>query len=197
MKIPVSSILPGKEIMYRETRCMVLEHRQDGVLLLAMPYVKSVFGKTNDFAASELRDLLNGPYLDRLTQGHTGEIIARTVDLTALNGSKQYETCLCMVAPLTLDEIRKYHAILPKPEVWDWSVTPWSTPNVDEDDTWVLGLNTNGNINDNGCTGTHGARPAFLLPPSYAVETEEDPLAQYSTEALAAEVHRRIAAEKE
>jgi len=103
------------------------------------------------------------------------------------------------VAPLTLDEIRKYHDILPKPGAWEYSVTPWGTAGVDEDedDVWVLGLTVCGDVIHISCVRRYGSRPAFLLPPSYAVETEEDPLAQYSTEALAAEVHRRIAAEKE
>ena len=113
------------------------------------------------------------------------------MDLTALNGSKEYGTCECKVAPLTLDEIRKYHGILPNPETWEWSVTPWSTPAVDEDDTWVLGLNTGGNINNLSCSSTLGSRPAFLIPSDYAVEDNNNPLEQYSAQELAAELARR------
>lgn len=196
MKTPVSAIAPSKVISYRGEPCIVLEHRQDGTLLMAVEHIEHTFGSSNDFAASALRAHLNGAYLDALTESHPDEIITRTVDLTALNGSKEYGTCEAKVAPLTLDELRKYHDIIPKPEVWEWSATPWSTPKVNEDDTWVLGLNTNGNLDSNGCSGTRGSRPAFLIPSSLTIEVEDEepanPLEQYSVNELVAEVNRRM-----
>ena len=135
MKVPVSSIAPGKTVLYRGEPCIVLEHREDGTLLMAVEHIEHTFGSSNNSAASSLRAHLNGAYLDALTESHPDEIITRTVDLTALNGSKEYGTVECKVAPLTLDELRKYHGIIPKPEVWEWSATPWSTPKVNEDDT--------------------------------------------------------------
>ena len=118
------------------------------------------------------------------------------MDLTALNGSKKYGTCEAKVAPLTLDELRKYHDIIPKPEVWEWSATPWSTPDVDGDDTWVLGLCFNGHLNYNVCANTYGSRPAFLIPSTLIIEVEDEepvnPLEQYSVNELVAEVNRRM-----
>ena len=127
MKTPVSAIAPGKVISYRGEPCIVLEHRQDGTLLMGVKWVEHLFGFSNNFAAGSLRTHLNSTFLDYITQNHPDEIITRTVDLTALNGSKKYGTCEAKVAPLTLDELRKYHDIIPKPEVWEWSATPWST----------------------------------------------------------------------
>lgn len=192
MKTAICNIAPGKVVEYHGEPCVVLEHRKDGTLLMGVEWVKHPFGSTNNFAASSLRSHLNGPYLDALTENHPDEVITRTVDLTALNGSKEYGTCECKVAPLTLDELRKYHGIIPKPEVWEWSVTPWSTPCVDEDETWVLGLYTNGNVYYSVCSNTYGSRPAFLLPSNYAVEDESNPLAQYTTQELLAEVANRL-----
>ena len=115
------------------------------------------------------------------------------MDLTALNGSKEYGTCECKVAPLTLDELRKYHAILPLPESFEWSVTPWSTPEVNEDDKWVMGLGTDGDVYSGSCANTGGSRPAFLIPSSLTVEAEDaNHLEQYSTRELAEELFRRI-----
>lgn len=139
MKTAVQNIAPGKVIDYHGEPCLVLEHRKDGTLLLHLEQMTNAFGSTNNFAASSLRAHLNGPYLRSLTDGNPDEVITRTVDLTALNGSTEYGTCDCKVAPLTLDELRKYHDILPLPERFEWSVTPWSTPKVNEDDTWVMG----------------------------------------------------------
>ena len=115
------------------------------------------------------------------------------MDLTALNGSTEYGTCDCKVAPLTLDELRKYHDILPLPERFEWSVTPWSTPKVNEDDTWVMGLYSNGNIVNYYCYYSYGSRPAFLISSSLTVEAEDtNPLEQYTVRELAEELFRRI-----
>lgn len=192
MKTALLNIAPGKTVDYHGEPCLVLEHRQDGTLLLHLEQMSHAFGSDNNFASSSLRAHLNGPYLRSLTDGNPDEVITRTVDLTALNGSKEYGTCECKVAPLSLDELRKYHDILPLPERFEWSVTPWSTPKVNEDDTWVMGLNSDGSINYRSRTNTHGSRPAFLLPSDYTVEVEGSPLEQYSTRELAEELFRRI-----
>ena len=198
MKKPVLNIAPGQTVNYHGEPCLVLEHRKDGTLLLHLEQMTHAFGSSNNFAASSLRAHLNGPYLASLTDGNPDEIITRTVDLTALNGSKEYGSCECKVAPLTIDELRKYHDILPIPERFEWSVTPWSTPAVNEDDTWVMGLYSNGNIYrsscgySGGCDGSYGSRPAFLIPSNLPVEVEGNPLEQYSTRELAEEIFRRL-----
>ena len=63
---------------------------------------------------------------------------------------------------------------------------------MDEDDTWVMGLDTNGNVGDGYfCTNTSGSRPAFLIPSRYAVEVDGG-LDQYTTNELIAEINRRM-----
>lgn len=181
----------GATVEYRGEPCLILEHRKDGTLLLVLEQIKRTFGEKNDFSTSALHEHLNGAYLDTLTHGNNGDVIPRTVDLTALNGSTEYGSCVCKVAPLTFDELRKYHSILPKPESWEWSVTPWSTPCVDEDEVWVVGLYSSGSISIDNCSDTYGARPAFLLPSYYVVEPEST-LEQYTDDELLAEIARRI-----
>lgn len=192
MKTTLLNIAPGKTVDYHGEPCLVLEHRKDGTLLLHLDQMTHTFGSDNNFASSSLRAHLNGPYLRSLTDGNPDEVITRTVDLTALNGSKEYGTCECKVAPLSLDELRKYADIIPTPERFEWSVTPWSTPKVNEDDTWVMGLYSDGSIYSNYCDHSGGSRPAFLLPSDYTVEVEGNPLEQYSTRELAEELFRRI-----
>lgn len=193
MKTALLNIAPGKTVDYHGEPCLVLEHRQDGTLLLHLEQMRQTFGSDNNFAASSLRAHLNGPYLQSLTDGNPDEVITRTIDLTALNGSTEYGTCEAKIAPLTLDELRKYHGIIPIPDSFDWSVTPWSTPKVNEDDTWVMGLGSSGDIYRYSCTGTYGSRPAFLLPSDYTVEAEDvNPLEQYSTRELVEELFHRI-----
>lgn len=192
MKKPVLNIAPGQTVNYHGEPCLVLEHRKDGTMLLHLDQMTHAFGSSNNFAASSLRAHLNGPYLASLTDGNPDEIITRTVDLTALNGSKEYGSCECKVAPLTIDELRKYHDILPIPERFEWSVTPWSTPAVNEDDTWVMGLSSYGYVRDSICNYSRGSRPAFLIPSNLPVEVEGNPLEQYSTRELAEEIFRRL-----
>lgn len=206
MKTAISNVAPGQVVKFHGEPCIVLEHRTAGTLLVTAAQIKSSFGSTNNFAASSFREHLNGAFADALTEGHADELITREVDLTALNGSKEYGSCECKVAPLTFDEIRRFHGLLPKPESWEWSATPWSTPCVDEDDTWVMGLYTsggvsntnnavylgaNGNVNYGSCASTLGSRPAFLIPSQYAVEADGG-LDQYTTNELIAEINRRM-----
>ena len=192
MKTAISNVAPGQVVKFHGEPCIVLEHRTAGTLLVTAAQIKSSFGSTNNFAVSSFREHLNGAFADALTEGHADELITREVDLTALNGSKEYGSCECKVAPLTFDEIRRFHGLLPKPESWEWSATPWSTPRVDEDDTSsAVYLNTNGNVNGDDCTNTYGSRPAFLIPSQYAVEADGC-LDQYTTNALIAEINRRM-----
>lgn len=199
MKTPVLSATPGQVIKFHGEPCMVLEHRTDGTLLLATTQIQKPFGTDNDFAKSTLMDHLNGPWLEALTENHPEDVLPRIVDLTAVNGSKQYGFCKCKAAPLTLDEVRKYHSILPKPESWEWMATPWSTPEVDDDDEWVAGLSTYGSIYDVNCGSTLGSRPAFLISSHHSVELDgiqpeelTKALAQFSTKELLDEISRRV-----
>lgn len=193
----LSDFQAGATVKYHGEPCIVLEHRKDGTLLMVLEQIEHTFGSDNDFAKSDLREHLNGAYMDTLTQGNHGEILKRAIDLTAVNGSKQYGIDTCCIAPLTFDEYRKYHDIIPKPEKWEWSVTPWSTPCVNEDDTWVTNityrafcLGTSGDVNYGSCVNTFGSRPAFLLPSNYVVEPE-NALASYTTRELVEELFNR------
>ena len=193
----LSDFQAGATVKYHGEPCIVLEHRKDGTLLMVLEQIEHTFGSDNDFAKSDLREHLNGAYMDTLTQGNHGEILKRAIDLTAVNGSKQYGIDTCCIAPLTFDEYRKYHDIIPKPEKWEWSVTPWSTPCVNEDDTWVMDgadyaycLFTSGNVGNYLCNLTLGSRPAFLLPSNYVVEPE-NALASYTTRELVEELFNR------
>lgn len=193
----LSDFQAGATVKYHGEPCIVLEHRKDGTLLMVLEQIEHTFGSDNDFAKSDLREHLNGAYMDTLTQGNHGEILKRAIDLTAVNGSKQYGIDTCCIAPLTFDEYRKYHDIIPKPEKWEWSVTPWSTPCVNEDDTWVMDgtvnaycLDANGGVDNRNCNNTYGSRPAFLLPSNYVVEPE-NALASYTTRELVEELFNR------
>ena len=197
MKTAVMNIAAGQCVKFHNEPCLVLEHRQNGTLLMTCNQIEAKFGGSNNYAKSALAKHLNSTFLKALTENHVDEVLLRKVDLTAVNGSTEYGSVVCRVAPLTLDEYRRLRDIIPLPESWEWFATPWSTPAVNEDDTWVAGLITNGSVSYDFYIGSFGSRPAFLIPSDYAVEVdEENPLEQFSLNDPLAEINRRVTSEE-
>lgn len=197
MKTAVMNIAAGQCVKFHNEPCLVLEHRQNGTLLMTCNQIEAKFGGSNNYAKSALAKHLNSTFLEALTENHVDEVLLRKVDLTAVNGSTEYGSVVCRVAPLTLDEYRRLRGIIPLPESWEWFATPWSTPAVNEDDTWVAGLDTRGGVSSLSYIGSFGSRPAFLIPSDYAVEVdEENPLEQFSLNDLLAEINRRVTSEE-
>lgn len=197
MKTAVMNIAAGQCVKFHNEPCLVLEHRQNGTLLMTCNQIEAKFGGSNNYAKSALAKHLNSTFLEALTENHVDEVLLRKVDLTAVNGSTEYGSVVCRVAPLTLDEYRRLRDIIPLPESWEWFATPWSTPAVNEDDTWVAGLGTNGDVGGDYYSSSGGSRPAFLIPSDYAVEVdEENPLEQFSLNDLLAEINRRVTSEE-
>lgn len=197
MKTAVMNIAAGQCVKFHNEPCLVLEHRQNGTLLMTCNQIEAKFGGSNNYAKSALAKHLNSTFLEALTENHVDEVLLRKVDLTAVNGSTEYGSVVCRVAPLTLDEYRRLRGIIPLPESWEWFATPWSTPAVNEDDTWVAGLRTIGDVYDYYYGISYGSRPAFLIPSDYAVEVdEENPLEQFSLNDLLAEINRRVTSEE-
>lgn len=197
MKTAVMNIAAGQCVKFHNEPCLVLEHRQNGTLLMTCNQIEAKFGGSNNYAKSALAKHLNSTFLEALTENHVDEVLLRKVDLTAVNGSTEYGSVVCRVAPLTLDEYRRLRGIIPLPESWEWFATPWSTPAVNEDDTWVAGLGTVGSVDGSSFYWSDGSRPAFLIPSDYAVEVdEENPLEQFSLNDLLAEINRRVTSEE-
>ena len=197
MKTAVMNIAAGQCVKFHNEPCLVLEHRQNGTLLMTCNQIEAKFGGSNNYAKSALAKHLDSTFLEALTENHVDEVLLRKVDLTAVNGSTEYGSVVCRVAPLTLDEYRRLRDIIPLPESWEWFATPWSTPAVNEDDTWVAGLNTSGDVYSGSYDISRGSRPAFLIPSDYAVEVdEENPLEQFSLNDLLAEINRRVTSEE-
>ena len=197
MKTAVMNIAAGQCVKFHNEPCLVLEHRQNSTLLMTCNQIEAKFGGSNNYAKSALAKHLNSTFLEALTETHADEVLLREVDLTAVNGSTEYGLLVCKVAPLTIDEYRRLRDIIPLPESWEWFATLWSTPAVNEDDTWVAGLSSSGNVGGSVYNSSYGSRPAFLIPSDYAVEVdEENPLEQFSLNDLLAEINRRVTSEE-
>ena len=77
----------------------------------------------NDWRISTLNSWLNGKFLSE--NFDKKDLISREIDLTADNGDKAYGATSSYLAPLTVDEYRKYRDIVPLFNEGMWTVTPW------------------------------------------------------------------------
>lgn len=140
--IAVCRVQPGAIIEYSQRQFVVLEQRPpEGTLLIACHALQPMaFGRSNNFHGSYLNSHLHEAYLKGLTDGNTRDIAERSVNLIALNGTAEYGVWRFDVAPLTLEEFRRYTMkdLLPfqNMDEDEWMVTPAGTE--------CIGCNSNG-----------------------------------------------------
>jgi len=79
---------------------------------------------SNNWAISDLREYLNGEYLDdNFNRDH---LVLSTANLTADNGDDAYGTCDDPIIILSCEQYRKYRKVLPHYDNYIWTCTPWS-----------------------------------------------------------------------
>ena len=174
MNKQLSTLLPGTAILYRERLATVLEHIGGGVFVQLNDSIgECKFGKTNDWRTSSLRKNLNGEFARMLCEGNMDELLDTVTDLTAMDGLTDYGHSIDKVTLLTVDQCRKYRYIRPLPkEGWEWTSTPDGTPSSPNTSyaTYAWYLDSYGDLYNDDCTDTYGARPAFTLPSSLTVK---------------------------
>lgn len=162
----------GERFVYGKKNCMVLEHMDDGTLCMVLDEnFKSGFGKTNNFAESELRKKLNREYLDEWVKdgADRASFVLMQVDLTANDGLKDYGTCECFLAPRTCDQHRKYRYLIPNPKRnWEWTATAYSTKENGHPDI-AYQVAASGSIYSDVVYNEYGVRPLFKLNPNTVI----------------------------
>ncbi len=149
---------------------------------------KSNFGNTNDYAKSKLRDAV-GDWRDRLLEKIDREyVLPRTIDLTTLDGHGKYGVLTTDAAPLSMEEARKYADIIPNCEDACWLATGWGGPEY-FGSMAALYVGNNGNWYYNLCPFSFCIRPALVIS---SLLLDDPDLSEYSTDALLAEVRRRM-----
>ena len=109
----------------------ILDITEKGYVCLADKYGNDVQfdSDCNNWQASDLRNHLNITFLKELEEAVGADnIIPFERDLLSLDGQTEYGTCEDKVSLLTVDEYRKYRAMIPNADYWWWLITPWSTP---------------------------------------------------------------------
>ena len=115
----------------------------------------------NDFAASDIREFLNGEFLQKLIGAGAPEAMFEhfNVDLTADDGLKDYGGDCVRVGLITCDEYRLLRGNIPElPDTW-WTATSDSTKN-----SFVRNVYSDGTLNSNNASfGDRSVRPLCVL----------------------------------
>ncbi len=157
----------GKIAKIGDYEFIVLKKNDDTVELLLKDILeKRTFDNdTNNFAESEIREELN-KFADKLIElVGKDNIVEHTVDLTTLDGLKDYGSCNCLVSLLTFDKARENIELLDefKLDCWWWLATAYSTPKHDCK-TWVKCVSPCGGVDyGNGNVNYGGVRPFCIL----------------------------------
>lgn len=174
-KVKLSVLEEGDFFIAGSVGYIVLEQFGDGrTAVIRKEELKEsmMFGPSNNWKEGKVRDFLNGDYLKELA-GVFGEgnIVAHTVDLTSLDGLKDYGESVDKVSVLDIDQYRRYRKnLMEAPDCFWFLVTPDSTPSgcggYD-----ILHVAPDGDVGVDMCCSEMHARPYFVLDSSVLVAT--------------------------
>ena len=122
------------------------------------------FGDTNNYSESEIKEkLVNSGLAKELEEFYGGKLVPITLDLTSLNGSKEYGVVSGdKIAIPTLDILRKFKENIPLMSRWYWTSTPNGTKQTG-DTSFVQVVYDDGNVGCNGCRwGDFSVRPFYI-----------------------------------
>ena len=123
--------------------------------------------------------------------------LERPIDLLSMDGMTDYGKPEVSVRMLTVDEYRKYRALIPLTDEVYWLATAYSTPSSPYSDANnAYYVNASGALNDSGVHNPYfAARPAFYLKSSIFVSVDDDEkggLETYDMTELLQEIARRV-----
>lgn len=123
----------------------------------------------NNYSASKIRSRINREFLEQLEKEiGEGEIIAHNVDLTSLDGLRDYSSEYDKISLLTLDRYRNYRKhITPLGNPW-WLATPYSCKSNGYE-CLVTTVYGNGIVEFNNCNYAYAVRPFCIFRPTVMV----------------------------
>ena len=128
---------------------------------------------SNDWKISGLREYLNNEFYEELAEViGSDNIIPFKRDLLTLDGLTEYGTCEDKISLLTVDEYRKYRALIPNTDdYWWWLITADSCKS-NNDNTWVRVVSPRGGFSYDSRNSDGGVRPVCIFSSSI-FESEE------------------------
>lgn len=132
--------------------------------------------------------------------GHPGieeSVVERPIDLTSMDGLRDYGAPLVRARILTIDEYREYRALIPLTEIPYWTATAWTT-----ESSPYSGSGNAYRVSADGALSNRyvnypcfAARPALYLRSDIAISVEgdevESSLSDYTELELLEELYRR------
>lgn len=127
----------------------------------------------NNWQASDLRNYLNTKFYNKLASAVGADnVIPFERNLLSLDGQTEYGTCEDKVSLISLDEYRKYRALIPNTgEYTWWTLTPDSTK-CNNDSRFIRVVCSSGDFYYGSYYGSYGVRP-FCIFSSSIFESEE------------------------
>lgn len=188
----------GDIITINGTKLLILDLIEGNPFVIAFDLdISTHFSKDsiNDYRSSRLRTVCDD-WFANFTQGEkTIPIIPRALDLTTMDGSKDYGVISVRSAPLTFDEWRKYSEVITlNTQQAFWLATGWTQSKWDNDgDEYVCSVSSYGQPYYTYDYISLGLVPAFIIDKSYFT-TPSFTLSAISTEDLLNELQHRTKA---
>ena len=134
------------------------------------------FGNNNNFAESDIKEMLEKNFLPKLEK-EIGEenIVEHEVDLLSLDGSDKWGKVKSRVSLPTFDFYRQNVKTFDKHKLndWWWTVTPDST-SEHSNDSWLVCVSPDGSVNGiNSNRNNVGVRPFLTFVSSISISCEE------------------------
>lgn len=128
------------------------------------------FGKSNNYAESYWREFLNNEYIKDVERKFGKEnVLKHSVDLTSMDGFKDYGSVEDRVTIRTFDQYRKQAPHFELENLVEWLATPNQTPKRN-DTSYVQIVGTDGNVSYDDCGWDgYGVRPVLHLKSSIFV----------------------------
>lgn len=179
MKKKLSDFIPGKIVKIGDYEMVVLEQMGGETALISKGLFGegSAFSEENNSYDGSLVDCICETFADQIAEAVGAEnIVEHNVDLTTLDGLKDYRCVSRRASLLNLSRFRQYVDILDKynPGGWWWLATATSTKRH-ENDRWALCVSPSGCIGRGNCSiyGDGGVRPFCILKSDIVVSFEE------------------------
>lgn len=134
------------------------------------------FGKSNNFAKSDVLERLKNEILPKIEKGVGVEnVLEFETDLRSLDGSKKHGTMKSRIAMPTFDFYRDNVEVFDKHPVKDWWFTATADSTTDHtNDDWVVCVSPYGGIlYDIYCISGNGVRPLLFLKSFIDVSRKE------------------------
>ena len=159
---------------------VALDYIDGGVLAIRRDIWKNAAfddNGVNDLRGASITDGL-AEYLRKLMDGGAdgGDILEMSIDLKAVDGTREYGRYDTCVGLLTLEQYGKYQHIIPDVDGPWWLATPWRTPGEKFGGaTRALFVITNGFWSYSFCSHAgYAIRPALLFSSSLLVSIEDE-----------------------